>query len=358
MASKSSRNRRAIAGERTRRPPAAGPAGAGGGTVSAPPASPAIPEVEPEQPAPEQPAPDQPAPDQAVTKADLADAPVTRLKAGAVAAAPSPALAPAPPEAAATPATTESLAVGAAATAAAPAGIVAPAHHPAGPGGGPALRAQPAAAGAAAEVTQEPEQDRAQVAPAPGVDADKPSAEDEAWAEDEEGADDEGWAASRRGRSAYPLVLMSVLVLGLVAACAATGVILRSRVAYANGRSAATAAARLSAPLLLSYDYRHLDADEQRAKTVMTPTYFTQSYAPTFDKGVKPNAVEPQAVVSSQVLNAAPLTANNNTVAVLLFVDTLVQRKDLPTQRLDRSRLRLVMKSVNGGWLIDDAQAQ
>jgi Mce-associated membrane protein len=117
----------------------------------------------------------------------------------------------------------------------------------------------------------------------------------------------------------------------------------------------AVAAASSKVPTMLSYDYRHLDEDFQRAEALLTPE-FRKRYITTTAKAVKPLAAKYKAITSAAVTSAGLVSAEEDEATVLVFVAQTSTNSRAANPRLDRSRVNVTMVRGDGGWLIDDLQ--
>jgi Mce-associated membrane protein len=117
---------------------------------------------------------------------------------------------------------------------------------------------------------------------------------------------------------------------------------------------AEVATAASSVHVVLSYDYRHLDADFAAAERLLTPA-FRKKYVDTTNKGVKPLAVKYKAIASADVTGAGLVsTTRGSCDHVLVLVQQTVTNSQLAQPRLDRSRIDVQMVRVKGRWLIGD----
>lgn len=118
--------------------------------------------------------------------------------------------------------------------------------------------------------------------------------------------------------------------------------------------TAAVHAANRIAIDLTTFDYRQLDAFFARMRTEGT-AYFHQNLQANkaditaYDQRLK--VVSAGNVVAS----AAQPAAANGTVTVLLFVDQRLRSSGAKVGLLERVRIQMVMKRVNGAWLADQA---
>jgi Mce-associated membrane protein len=120
----------------------------------------------------------------------------------------------------------------------------------------------------------------------------------------------------------------------------------------------ASAAAERALPVVLSYDYRQLTADRDRAVRFLSPSY-KKEYTATFDKliasqGGKPGAAQQtSAVVKATVRSVGVVDAETDVAKVIVFVDQATTKSGgAPKYSLNRLTVSLV-KSGNS-WLVDN----
>ena len=109
---------------------------------------------------------------------------------------------------------------------------------------------------------------------------------------------------------------------------------------------------------MLSYDYRHMEADRDRAAQYLTPAY-RKDYLKNFndlliagpDGGPGP-AVKTQAVVSAEVLDTGVVDAEADRVRVIAFVNQSSVKGDA-TPTILQNRLVVTMVHRGDAWLID-----
>ncbi|MDT0572696.1 hypothetical protein RM704_35415 [Streptomyces sp. DSM 3412] len=248
--------------------------------------------------------------------------------------------------------------------------------------GSPARRTMTAAARAAAKrarrvehlaaeappLTEERYSGRTVVLDAPGGDGwdDPPEPEPELASESGSESEDalkESASVRRPRRRLLTMVSCVVLVAGLVA-------IALLGWQYGEGRRAeqargeALAAARKAAPVVLSYDYRHLDRDFARARTHLTGS-FRAEYGRTTTKVVGPTARKYHGVVKATV--AAPaggglpaasvVSAGPDKAVVLLFVNQVTTSTQVTGTRMDLNRVRMTLTRTSEGWKVSAVDA-
>jgi Mce-associated membrane protein len=127
---------------------------------------------------------------------------------------------------------------------------------------------------------------------------------------------------------------------------------------YIAGPSAkaAEAAAAIEVKATLSYNYKTLQADFATALKGLTPAFAT-TYKQTTAQQVTPLATQNHAISSANVAAGGVSEASANSATVLLFVDQTVQNTLLTTKaRLDRSRIVVDMRRIDGKWLVNHLQ--
>ncbi|MFF8942716.1 hypothetical protein ACF1A5_10660 [Streptomyces sp. NPDC014864] len=191
------------------------------------------------------------------------------------------------------------------------------------------------------------------------------AAETEAYAgaDTETDAEPEGAPAWRPGRRLLTGALCVLLVLGLVAV-AVLGWQYREGRRTDEARTEALAAARKAAPVVLSYDYRHLDQDFARARACLTGA-FRQQYVKTTRTVVGPTAKKYHGVVKATV--AAPsdggdpaasvVSATPDRVVALLFVNQVTRSTQVEGSRLDLNRVRMTLTRTSSGWKVSAVDA-
>ncbi|MFF3565441.1 hypothetical protein ACFYXS_35925 [Streptomyces sp. NPDC002574] len=151
-------------------------------------------------------------------------------------------------------------------------------------------------------------------------------------------------------------VLLLLLAGGLVAA-PFLGLAYRGAERTRQARSQAVAAAREAAPVILSYDYRHLDRDFTAARALLTGA-FRDTYAKTTRTVVTPTATKYQGVVRATVAaGPAVVSATPDKVVVLLFVNQVTDSTRISTPRLDLNRVRMTLTRTADGWKVSAVDA-
>ncbi|MER7521279.1 hypothetical protein [Streptomyces sp. NPDC126499] len=171
---------------------------------------------------------------------------------------------------------------------------------------------------------------------------------------------------TRRGRRpGLPGAVLAVLVLLCVAATTLLGLHYRDAERTAQARTAALAAAREAAPVILSYDHRHLDRDFAAARARLTGPFLAE-YGKTTTTVVAPTARTYRGVVKATVATppngdpspaAAVVSASPDRVVVLLFMNQVTTSTQIPTPRLDLNRVRMTLVRTPQGWKVSAVDA-
>ncbi|MGX1560724.1 hypothetical protein [Streptomyces sp. NPDC055506] len=180
---------------------------------------------------------------------------------------------------------------------------------------------------------------------------------------DEDGPEERSGPGTGGRRRLLTSVLAVLLVAGLVA-LAALGWQYRDGRLAETARTEALAAARKAAPIVLSYDYRHLDKDFSRARAHLTGD-FRDEYGKTTKTVVAPTAEKYHGVVKARV--AAPgsggapaasvVSASPDKVVVLLFVNQVTESTQVSGTRVDQNRVRMTMDRTGDGWKVSAVDA-
>ncbi|MCX4704575.1 hypothetical protein [Streptomyces sp. NBC_01373] len=188
-------------------------------------------------------------------------------------------------------------------------------------------------------------------APGDGWD-DPPEPSPEAFEEEGDAPRERG---GRRRRRLFTAVMGALLVAGLVAV-AVLGWQYREGRRADDARGEALAAARKAAPVVLSYDYQHLDRDFARARGHLTGM-FRDEYRKTTATVVAPTAEKYHGVVKATVATASVVSASPERVTVLLFVNQVTRSTQVPGSRVDLNRVRMTMTRTSEGWKVSAVDA-
>ncbi|MGA5900189.1 hypothetical protein [Streptomyces venetus] len=166
------------------------------------------------------------------------------------------------------------------------------------------------------------------------------------------------------GRRRLLTVVLAVLLVAALVALAALGWQYRDGRLTETARTEGLAAARKAAPIVLSYDYRHLDKDFSRARAHLTGD-FRDEYGKTTKTVVAPTAGKYHAVVKATVATpgsggtpaASVVSASPDKVVVLLFVNQVTESTQVSGSRLDLNRVRMTMDRTSEGWKVSAVDA-
>ena len=106
---------------------------------------------------------------------------------------------------------------------------------------------------------------------------------------------------------------------------------------------------------IASTSYQNYDEQVEQATTLMTPEFATQyrataaSLAPTFQ--------EHRREIAAEVVASAVVSATDDQVQALVFLDTQVSEQGSEPVRLPYRTL-VTMTKVDHGWLVSDIQTQ
>lgn len=165
-----------------------------------------------------------------------------------------------------------------------------------------------------------------------------------------------------RGRRLLTLVL-GVLLLAALVATAVLGWQYRDGSRTESARTQALTAAQKAAPVVLSYDYRHLDKDFASARTHLTGGFHAE-YGKTTKAVVGPTAKKYRGVVKATITApatgtpaASVVSASPDKVVVLLFVNQVTESTQVSGSRVDLNRVRMTMARTDGGWKVSGVDA-
>ncbi|HWH27825.1 MAG TPA: hypothetical protein VNU26_02485, partial [Mycobacteriales bacterium] len=210
--------------------------------------------------------------------------------------------------------------------------------------------ASPAAATAVDPAPVEPAAPRDPFAPAPddGVPADP----------DREDLPEMGFPAAerrRRGVALLPAVGAAVAVV-LLALIGWLGWQLREQAQADQAREESLEAARDAARVLFSYSHESLEDDFQAGLDVATGE-FREEYERTTREVVQPVAEQYDAVVEAEVVEASIVSAEPDRAVALVFLNQTATNTRIEGPRIDQSRVRMVLREVDGEWRVAEVTA-
>jgi Mce-associated membrane protein len=170
------------------------------------------------------------------------------------------------------------------------------------------------------------------------------------------------WAVGVLGVLAAAAVVMTVVL--IVGTDTPVGDVegITDRVAVADAGPDASAAAERALKAVLSYDYRHMEADRDRAAQFLAPAY-RKDYLKTFNglleegpDGSPGPAVKTKTVVTADVLDAGVVDAERDRVRVVAFVNqSSVKGSAEPT--IFQNRVVATMVRDGDTWLIENIKS-
>ncbi|WP_426563116.1 hypothetical protein ACPPVT_19250 [Angustibacter sp. McL0619] len=158
-----------------------------------------------------------------------------------------------------------------------------------------------------------------------------------------------------RTASGWLLAALAVLLLLAVAGAGAFVLLDRRAEAADQARGQAVRAASSAATRILSYDYRHLDADFAAGKALTTGA-FADQYARTTGDAVKSLATQTKATVVAQVAATGVQRASAHQFVVLLFVNQTTTSNRLERPQVDQNRVEMTMVERDGRWLVSQVR--
>ncbi|MFD7438379.1 hypothetical protein [Streptomyces sp. NPDC059861] len=171
-------------------------------------------------------------------------------------------------------------------------------------------------------------------------------------------------AAVRRSRRGPLAALASVLLVAGLVAVVVLGQRYRDGAQADQARAHALAAARKAAPVVLSYDHRHLDRDFAAARAHLTGK-FRDEYRKTTQTVVGPTAKKYDGAVKATVAEpadggppaASVVSASADVAVVLLFVNQVTRSTQVTGSRVDLNRVRMTMTRTSEGWKVSAVDA-
>jgi Mce-associated membrane protein len=165
--------------------------------------------------------------------------------------------------------------------------------------------------------------------------------------------------AEQPGSGRFGTRLLAGLLALALSALTAFGLVayrVRSDQRVETARDQAMAAAHDHAQAILSYDYRHLDADFAAARATLTGG-FARDYKVTTTTLVRPGAEQYHVVVKAEVAAQSVVSATADQVVVLLFVNQTTTSTRLDGPKVDLNRVRLTLVKRGGDWLVNKVVA-
>jgi Mce-associated membrane protein len=196
--------------------------------------------------------------------------------------------------------------------------------------------------------------DRAEVLSSRDVPLAVPAEDDEDTEEQPAPARDA--AAGVRRRPRWVVAALVMCLVAVLAACVLATVTTRAADADVRAGDSALAAAKASAATILSYDYRHLDADFGQAAALTTGSFRTD-YQATTAKAVRQLATQTQAVVVAKVVAGGVVSSTTDRATVLLFVNQTTTSNRLSAAKTDLNRVQMTLTRSGSRWLVSGLKA-
>jgi Mce-associated membrane protein len=164
------------------------------------------------------------------------------------------------------------------------------------------------------------------------------------------------------GRLAVVLTMvLAVLTVAALIAAGYFGLKYRTDTRVADARDEAPASAEQAAKALLSYDYRELPTDRQRASAYLTDS-FRSKYLKNFSllekqkDGTPGAAIQTKTVVTSSVLGSGVMDAEPELVRVLVYVNQVSKKPGVDPQ-IFQNRVAMTMVKSGNKWLVNDLKS-
>jgi Mce-associated membrane protein len=106
---------------------------------------------------------------------------------------------------------------------------------------------------------------------------------------------------------------------------------------------------------VLSYDWKTLDADMKAAQKLLAPS-FRSEYAKAMND-VKAQTIKNQIVLKASVVATSIVSATQEKVVALVFVNQVTTAKGTENQRLDQNRVVVTLGRHGGEWRVSKMDA-
>ncbi|MEO5653049.1 MAG: hypothetical protein ABIN79_03900 [Marmoricola sp.] len=165
-------------------------------------------------------------------------------------------------------------------------------------------------------------------------------------------------ASARLMKVLVALCLVLAIAAGLAwwrAANPAEGAAPNGVITSSGARDAGMQAATKLTQQVLSYDWKTLDKDVAAAEKVLAPS-FRAEYAKTMS-GVKAQSIKNQVKLTASVVATSIVSATDEKVVALVFVNQLTTAKGTENQRLDQNRVLVTLSRNQGEWRVSKIDA-
>ena len=154
-----------------------------------------------------------------------------------------------------------------------------------------------------------------------------------------------------------PAWLLGLLAVLVALSLSATGYLLSqpSDGELADATRQAQSAAEQATPVVLAYDFRHLDDDQKAVEPLLTSDY-RKEYARLM-AAIKENADRIKPVVTAEVTASGIVRTSADRVVVLVLLERHVVNAQ-GSEPLYQDQVRVTMERDGDDWLIDKMETQ
>lgn len=161
-------------------------------------------------------------------------------------------------------------------------------------------------------------------------------------------------AGRRPRRASKTVVILTAVIVALAVAAGGLGYYWQMQQQAANdARTSATTAAETDVPALLSYTFSTFSSDLAKAEADTT-SHFRSTYANLMTSQIEATAKANQVVTEATVSASSVITAQPDSVTLLMFLNQQTKTKAKAESVLNDTAVRVVMRKVNGTWLVDN----
>ncbi|MET3960179.1 hypothetical protein ABIE44_000113 [Marmoricola sp. OAE513] len=175
-----------------------------------------------------------------------------------------------------------------------------------------------------------------------------------------------------RGTSKVPALLVALVLAGLLFAAGSVWLVVNgltqddaredglrigigNQVVSTEFRDAALRSASVNAVTALSYSYKTLDADESKARAVMTAD-FIKEYDEVM-KQASPKVLKAKLTLKATVVASSLVSIEPRRAQALLFVNAVTTAEDSPKQQLNQNRVLMTLTRKDGDWIVSKIEA-
>ncbi|MPY79982.1 MAG: hypothetical protein GEV04_16290 [Actinophytocola sp.] len=162
-----------------------------------------------------------------------------------------------------------------------------------------------------------------------------------------------GDTASRRpGRGRRLVLALTLAVVVLLGAAGTFGVLWWSERGQDAQRAEVLALGERMAVDVTTYDYRRIQENFDRVVAQSTENW-AKVYRDERSEQLAKVIVEGKATSEGTVREAGIAELTEDRAVIVAFVDQTITNVHTPQPRIDRNRMRLVLRQVDGEWLLD-----